>query len=123
MIVSAARMKQIEERAFASGVSAESLMERAGIQMAQAVRQFFPQPGVVRVYYGKGHNGGDVLVAARQLALNGWGVRLRPAYPAGQLAELTKKKLAEVSAVSGQRIRRQVILDGLLGIGAKGPLR
>jgi len=123
MIVSASEMKLIEERAFARGASAEDLMERAGIQMAQAVRQFFPQPGVVRVYYGKGNNGGDVLVAARQLALSGWGVRLRPAFPNEQLSELTRKKLGEVSAISAPRIRRKVILDGLLGIGAKGPLR
>ncbi|MGC3988404.1 MAG: NAD(P)H-hydrate epimerase [Chthoniobacteraceae bacterium] len=123
MIVSASEMKLIEERAFANGASAEDLMERAGIQMAQAVRQFFPQPGVVRVYYGKGNNGGDVLVAARQLALSGWGVRLRPAFPNEQLSELTRKKLGEVSAISAPRIRRKVILDGLLGIGAKGPLR
>jgi hydroxyethylthiazole kinase-like uncharacterized protein yjeF len=128
MIVSGDKMRALEEAAFASGYSPENLMESAGAQIAQAVRQFFPQPGSAVVFYGKGHNGGDALVAARHLAESGWAVTLRPQESDQQkLSDLTRKKLAELKGKSaspneGHR-RPLVILDGLLGIGAKGPLR
>ena len=122
-------MKAIEAKAFASGVEAEALMECAGRQIAQAVCQFFPVPGTCTVFYGKGHNGGDALVAARHLVDVGWQIELKPAYPESQLAPLTRKKLEEFSGVSVLPARGwnplapHVALDGLLGIGATGPLR
>ena len=69
-------MKELEQRAFADGISADALMEEAGLQIARAVRQFFPRPGVCVAVFGKGNNGGDALVAARHLAGWGWDVRL-----------------------------------------------
>lgn len=129
MIVSCREMKEIEAKAFASGVEAEALMECAGRQIAQAVCQFFPVPGVCTVFYGKGHNGGDALVAARYLADVGWQIELAPVYPENGLAPLTRKKLEEFNDVSAlpakgwNPLAPQVALDGLLGIGAKGPLR
>ena len=76
-------MKALEEKAFAEGVSAEALMEEAGQQLARAVRQFFPKPGVCIAVFGKGNNGGDALVAARHLAEAGWEVRLVTVFPDG----------------------------------------
>ena len=125
MILTAQEMKSIEAAAFSRGVQAEALMEQAGLQIAQAVAQFFPNPGDALVFYGKGHNGGDALVAARHLADGGWKIALRPAFAEGELAELTLEKLrAMKSAVVGENWGRPlVILDGLLGIGASGALR
>jgi ADP-dependent NAD(P)H-hydrate dehydratase / NAD(P)H-hydrate epimerase len=128
MIVSCEEMRGLEEKAFASGSSAEELMEKAGDQIAHAVRQFFPLPGNAEIYYGKGHNGGDALVAARHLAGAGWAITLRAQELDEQkLSDLTRKKLFELtSAYSGPgepHRHPRVILDGLLGIGAKGPLR
>ena len=63
-IVSSAQMRAAEETAFGSGVQVEALMDKAGAGVARAVQQFFPSPGTCSVYAGKGHNGGDALVAA-----------------------------------------------------------
>jgi NAD(P)H-hydrate epimerase len=132
MIFTGAQIKALEERAFADGVSAEKLMEEAGEKIAQAVRQFFPGAGKCVVFFGKGHNGGDALVAARHLAAWSWEIELRPAFPAESWSELTKKKHAEFEGAAGgfektvscqQRPPALVILDGLLGIGAGGALR
>ena len=107
-------------------------MEEAGTQMARAVMQFCPIPGMCRVFLGKGHNGGDALVAARRLAEQGWRVDLHECFPRESLVPLTRKKLGEflpaqdmfpLSDSAFSMERPGVVLDGLLGIGAKGALR
>ena len=131
MIVTCAEMKALEDRAFGEGVSADALMEEAGLQIAQAVRQFFPKPGVCVAVFGKGNNGGDALVAARHLALWDWDVRLVAAYPDAEWGSLPKVKFAAATGCrrvkAGQLGSFQghplVILDGLLGIGARGGLQ
>ena len=131
MILSCAAMKECEQRAFADGISADALMEEAGLQIARAVRQFFPRPGVCAAVFGKGNNGGDALVAARHLAACGWDVRLVAAFPDSEWGPLPKVKFAEASGCRRAEIAELgfikgepfVILDGLLGIGAHGPLR
>jgi len=131
-IVSSAEMRRIEEATFAAGVTAEALMEKVGRRIAQAVCQYCPRPGASAVYYGKGHNGGDALAAARHLTMAGWGIELRPQeQDSAKLAELTAKMLTALHSVklisragkAGPGARPSVILDGLLGIGATGPLR
>ncbi|MEI6562048.1 MAG: NAD(P)H-hydrate dehydratase [Verrucomicrobiota bacterium] len=127
MIVTCAEMRVIEERAFAAGSSAEALMEEAGAQMARAVMQFFPEPGACRVFLGKGHNAGDALVAARRLAEQGWRMDLHEVFPRETLAPLTRKKLDETLSAQDRLSlpngRTHIVLDGLLGIGAKPGLR
>ncbi|MEY2584197.1 MAG: ADP-dependent NAD(P)H-hydrate dehydratase / NAD(P)H-hydrate epimerase, partial [Verrucomicrobiota bacterium] len=130
-IVSAAMMRAAEEAAFASGVEVEALMDRAGAGLASAVRRFFPKPGRAIVFAGKGHNGGDALVAAARLKEAGWEIDLRLVFPESDLAELTRKKLEafrrdELSPVPGSAEARPsalIVLDGLLGLGAKHLLR
>src|SRR5207237_665556 len=56
-------MRVAEEAAFARGIEVETLMDEAGAGVARAVRKFFPDPGTCSVYAGRGHNGGDALVA------------------------------------------------------------
>ena len=80
-ILSPQAMRKAEEEAFGRGVSAEDLMEHAGRGIAQAVLDTHPRPGLCVGFFGKGHNGGDVLVAARCLAEWGWAIELRPAFP------------------------------------------
>src|ERR1043166_7164533 len=127
-------MRAAEEAAFERGVEVEVLMEEAGAGGAGAVRQFFPHAGACIVYAGKGHNGGDALVAAECLQREGWTGDVRLPFPEDDCSELTRKKLAalrdgrrdEPPLAPGQAIAdpgRTVILDGLLGIGNKSLLR
>jgi NAD(P)H-hydrate epimerase len=125
-------MRRIEEATIAGGVTAEKLMEEVGRQIAEGVSQAIGDTGIAAVYFGKGHNGGDALVAARHLAETGWQIELRAQEgDTSKLADLTRKKLEELDSsrrahgVRGEISQRGgvVILDGLLGIGASGPLR
>jgi NAD(P)H-hydrate epimerase len=131
MVLTVAEMRALEERVFADGVSPEALMEEAGAHIAAAVAQFTPRAGLCVVFYGKGHNGGDALVAARHLAASGWKIHLRPLVGEKDCAPLTRKKLSEVAVWDSgpavhlpddARAQPLVLLDGLLGIGARGPL-
>jgi hydroxyethylthiazole kinase-like uncharacterized protein yjeF len=123
MILSCHQMRSLEEAAFADGIHAEDLMEEAGAGIAQAVSQFHPRPGICRVYFGKGHNGGDALVAARHLAAAGWQIELFPAFPADAWSPLTTRKFQQLPPSKSLATGPLIILDGLLGTGATGPLR
>ena len=122
-------MQAAEQAAFARGVSVETLMDQAGTGLARAVRQFFPKAGTCIVFTGKGHNGGDALVAAEQLQRIGWKIDVRLPFPEENCSELTQKKLKTLRESTLKqpdtidRAPRTVILDGLLGTGAKSFLR
>ncbi|MEK0446311.1 MAG: hypothetical protein RLZZ399_1632 [Verrucomicrobiota bacterium] len=125
---------EIERKALHEGFSAEALMEEAGRGMSAAVGQFEPRAGVCLAVFGKGHNGGDALVCARLLSEAGWRVILIPAFSAEELAPLTSQKwneagrcetlsLAHLESWRPDPALPLVVLDGLLGIGSRGPLR
>lgn len=125
MIVTARQMKDAEGVAFASGATAEGLMEIAGEGIARCIRQFFPKAGTAVIFCGKGHNSGDALVAARHLQNDGWQIDFRLAFPIAELAPLTRRHLEaiEVRAINSLPDRGSgnlIVIDGLLGIGAKG---
>src|ERR1700686_5402136 len=120
-------MREAEEAAFARGIEVEALMDQAGAGIARAVQQFFPRPGSCIVYAGKGHNGGDALVAAEHLQRAGWQIDVPLPFPEDQCSDLTRKKLAAlrdfrrdelplVQERAEARPSATVILDGLLGI-------
>ncbi len=130
MVVSCDEMRQAEEAAFSRGIKAGDLMDVAGRGIAELVRQYHGRPGSCIVFCGKGHNAGDALVAAGHLQKWGWEIELRLAYAESALAPLTSNRLAEFRAIpaasSPSAIRRphsSIILDGLLGLGAKGEPR
>src|SRR5262245_22343318 len=159
-------MRTAEETAFASGVSVEALMNKAGAGVAQAVTKFFQKPGRCIVFAGKGHNAGDALFAAQCLEQRGWKIEVRLAFKETDCSDLMRKKLADLcqrppdikgaappentyaslgatlvelspdaaeqtattqNAIATEAYSRitapLVILDGLLGVGAKPPLR
>ena len=128
MVLTVSEMKALEARAFAEGIQAESLMDEAGAKIAAAVVNFFPGPGHCVVHFGKGHNGGDALVAARHLAEWGWSLELVPAFERSRWSALTECKFAALPRSTPRSTPRRaraplVVLDGLLGIGLGGPLR
>lgn len=122
-------MQAAEQAVFARGVTVETLMDQAGAGIARAIREFFPRPGTCVVFAGKGHNGGDAVVAAEQLQRIGWKIDLRLPFAEEDCSELTQKKLKALreSTLKGadtiDRARMTIILDGLLGTGAKSFLR
>jgi len=132
-MVTPQQMQALEKSAFAAGANAEALMEEAGRKMALAVRQFCPVPGQCAAVFGKGHNGGDALVAARFLSEAGWQVDLVPAYPAAEWAPLTARKWDQAGRCATldpdafahwqpAPATPCVLLDGLLGVGARAGL-
>ncbi|MCB1097590.1 MAG: NAD(P)H-hydrate dehydratase [Verrucomicrobiae bacterium] len=132
MLVTCQEMRAIEDAVFARGVSADSLMERAGEGMALALRTWFPNPGRLIVVAGKGHNAGDGFVAARHLQSIGWQVSVRSPFVMHDMAALTRKKLEALGdkvvidvldAAAPEGSGQLVVMDGLLGIGATGALR
>ncbi len=130
MLVTCRQMQEMEERAFARGVQAADLMEVAGIGIAQVIRQFFPAAGTLILYLGSGNNAGDALVAARELQKEGWKVFARLSGEPGKMKALPLKHWNEIKSVEwlhhpppSNLQAPLVLLDGLLGIGSRGPLR
>jgi hydroxyethylthiazole kinase-like uncharacterized protein yjeF len=126
MILTCEQMRRVEQQAFDRGVSARELMEEAGAGIAGAICEAFPLPQRAMLACGKGNNAGDILVAGIHLLQAGWEVAVDSFYPEQEMSELSRHFLKILqnsqnqSARSSGRLRRWVILDGLLGIGAKG---
>ena len=134
-------MQQIDTAAIeALGIPRLLLMEHAGLAVASAVRaQFAPSSAPILVCCGNGFNGGDGLAAARHLGA--WGYPLRvlvtarlsalreePATYAAILTRLGISLMEFTSVEALPQIERwaesaPVIIDALLGIGARGRVR
>lgn len=105
-------------------------MEKAGQGVAHAIMRRFSHPGTAIACIGSGNNGGDALVAIRYLAAAGWKVGIRCLHKSAELGALPRKKIRELGncpvnePLTGPKVTHPVVLlDGLLGIGAQGPLR
>ena len=70
--VTSEQMREIELRSVDAGVSLDTLMENAGLSVANAVTDRLSETvsSTVAVLVGPGNNGSDGLVAARHLAAN-----------------------------------------------------
>jgi len=132
MILTPEEMGAAEELLFAGGAEAEPLMDRAGEGIGTGIEQFFPHPGTCVAFVGDGHNGGDALVALRHLRDSGWQTAVRLVGDPDSLRPLTRKKLDQLGAGAAPPLdaidlerpaRPLVLIDGLLGIGARGELR
>ena len=127
--VTAGEMRELEEAAFRSGVDAGLLMDAAGRGIADRLRQHFPRPGTAVAYLGKGNNAGDALVVLESLREAGWAVALRASHPPQEWSTLARQRHRRLDEpLAGPldppgRPGPLLLLDGLLGIGARGPLR
>ena len=92
VILNALEMKAVEKAAFSDGIDAESLMDRAGEGIANAILEQEPCPGIAVAYLGKGNNAGDAMVASSLLAKAGWEIWTRPLVPESELQGLPRKK-------------------------------
>ncbi len=128
----AAASRRIEQAALAEALP-HSLMARAGLGVARLALALAPQARRIWVLAGQGNNGGDGLVAARHLHLQGLAVRVSlvgdaSRLPADALDALARARQAGVAIHSGPDNpwpagqRADGIIDALLGMGARrGP--
>jgi NAD(P)H-hydrate epimerase len=128
-VLTSREVAELEKAAFAAGVDAESLMDRAAEGIARAILQQEPRPGLCLLYLGKGNNAGDAIAAGSILAKAGWEVWARFLTVDQELHPLPKKKLAGLDARRCNtpieelpKERPRVILDGLLGLGSRAEL-
>lgn len=136
-IVTAAQMTAIEQAAARAGVTADALMENAGLSVAQATRDELNATTAgarIAVLIGPGNNGADGLVAARHLRR--WGAEtvcclLTPRPDLDPKLALARQYgvaiVAGPDALEPLLRHSQLVLDAVLGTGRSrslaGPIR
>lgn len=131
-IVTPIEMQEIDRKTIHDyGISQESLMDRAGKAVADAVQ--FSRTPLVYVFCGKGNNGGDGFVAARYLKSAGLDPKV---FALGSVQTMkmdilipyNKMIAAGIQPVFIQSLSElpvespDIIIDALLGTGTKGNL-
>lgn len=132
-LVTVSQMQAIEREADAGGLTYDQMMEHAGQGLAAVILEIFEEEleaeavGLV----GPGNNGGDTLVALTALAAEGWKTR---AYLVKRKKDDLVKRFTEAGGeiLTGGSAFEQlaeaigtadVLLDGILGTGAKLPVK
>lgn len=123
-VLSAAESAGMDAATIAAGVPSRALMQRAGAAAAAEILRRYGDrlAGGVVLHAGRGNNGGDAWVVARSLAAVGVPCRV---VPHGEAATddcraeraLAESVLATALAPSGAG---SIVVDGLLGTGARG---
>jgi NAD(P)H-hydrate epimerase len=128
LILTSQEVQALEKRAFAEGVSQEALMDSAGLGIGRKIAQLEPLPGICLVYLGRGNNAGDAIVAASVLERSGWSIGARLVGSPEDFDFLPKKKWNDLAthfrqmpsaSIEGRDGRQIILLDGLLGLGAR----
>ena len=136
-LVTSPEMQQIERQADANGLSYAQMMQNAGKSLAEIIHDRYrtPAPGAILALVGPGNNGGDALVALRELAGWGWRTRaylVRPREKNDPLVAAVQEAGGEVRVEAGEGEfaalaalleGSTVLLDGVLGTGARLPLK
>lgn len=130
----AAQVRELEAAAVASGQPGYALMKRAAQAAHQVLSARWPQARRVAVVCGGGNNGGDGLALARLLRAGNVEVTViaafEPARLAGEAAEAWRDLAGCGAVVQGSSAAElaqafaaaDVVVDALLGIGARAPL-
>lgn len=127
VVVTAAQMSQIEGRMFEAGMPVAALMEKVGGLIARRTIALYPTAARVGVLVGPGHNGGDALVAARELSLRGYDVRIyRPLHKSKMLTEQHARYAGSLGIPFTENLDLllgcDVLIDGLFGFGLERPI-
>ena len=134
-LVTAERMRALEEKAEAAGVSTAQLMENAGLAVAQEAWLLLgtPEDRRIVVLVGPGNNGGDGLVAARHLAdwqavVTLYLARARQDDPLLEALAEPGVKIMEADRDTGFALLKEalgtadLVIDALLGTGQARPI-
>lgn len=119
-------IKRIDQTAADKGFDTFSLMENAGRALFEAIVKNISKQQRILILSGKGNNGGDGVVLARYFKQNGYKCEL--AFPLGEpVSEYAVRHYHyylycgfEVSEIIG---KYDVVIDALLGVGTRLPLR
>lgn len=132
-MVTAAEMKEIERRATESGLSYDAMMDNAGRAAAGVLLERVPALRTLAVFCGRGNNGGDGFVVAREAAARGAKVLvvLTDGEPSTDCARhafdamgLPAKLLAELSDAEFAFVKgADAVADAVIGTGFRGELR
>jgi hydroxyethylthiazole kinase-like uncharacterized protein yjeF len=134
-VLTAAQMREVDRRTIDGGVPGLALMENAGSRVVEFLEQTFAPVGDQRiaVFCGKGNNGGDGMVVARQLF-----ERYRPQLLSVVLLAPPEEMKGDAAAnyrqlvESGCPVLRELpsdvtgvtlVIDALLGTGLSGPAK
>ena len=136
-VVTAQEMREIDRQTIEQiGIPGAVLMEHAGIAVGRAIHQHFPECQRIAVIVGKGNNGGDGLVVARQLAHAGQPIQIFLVSPPESFAgdALTNLQIAqnldlpitsiltedELKGAESQIASADLIVDSIFGTGLRG---
>ena len=137
-VVTAAEMRQIDQDTIESiGIPGIVLMETAGSTIVGAIEQHYPTAERIGILVGKGNNGGDGLVIARQLAHTGHDVHIFLVSPAdsftGEAAinlQIAKNLGLRIEAILIEKeawkrwmTNCELLVDAIFGTGLRGAVR
>jgi len=130
-VVTAAQMRDIEAQVFAAGMPVAALMEKVAGLVAARIQTLYPRAQLagktVGVLVGPGHNGGDALVVARELHLQGYSVLIHA--PIAKQKPLTANHAQYAQSLGipfvetiDPLLNGGLLIDGLFGFGLERPL-
>lgn len=132
-VVTSQEMREIDRITIEDyGIPSLLLMERAGLAVASKVREFYPDKKVI-VLCGGGNNGGDGIVAARNLYNWGFNVHVLICAKKNELSpdcnkqyQIAKKIGIPIefrNAVNAKDVHGAVIIDAVFGTGISRPVK
>lgn len=127
-IYRSSEIKEIDRKAAEMGMSLFSLMENAGNGLFRHIQPLLKKSDKILIAAGRGNNGGDGIVLARYLKNHGYDAEL--IFPLGTpKTDTAREHFAyfqachyEAGTFSKEK-KYDWIIDGLLGVGCKLPLR
>ena len=126
-VVTAEEMREIDRITIKDyGISGTVLMERAGLVVAEKIRELYERRKVI-VLSGGGNNGGDGIVIARNLHERGWNVKITLLSKENKLSPdcLKQYKIAKKSGVpvefrdyiTEKDLHSALVVDAIFGTG------
>ncbi len=135
-VVTAAQMRKIDKDTIEGiGIPGIVLMETAGCEIVRAIEQHYPTTQRIGIFIGKGNNGGDGLVIARQLAHAGREVNIFLVSSAESFTgeALTNLNIARNLGLQIEEILAdttsidvhgcELLVDAIFGTGLRGAVR